>query len=199
MGLTGSTAVAAGCTLTTAGVCAAGPAEVIIGVGTLGSTAIGAWSDAIIEGHNAVDAWINSPAMSENAQEQGDKAKPAQDKPADGKPAEGKKDDAVTPPADKGKAAGETLPDNPDDLLNRGYKDTSHPDAAKAGHRTFENPETGDKIRHDAGKPGEPGHEGQDHYHRYNPDATGKLDKYLDKSGNPTSNGSGPSHLYPGD
>ncbi len=89
------------------------------------------------------------------------------------------------------------LPKNPNDLAKRGYKETSHPKAAEKGHRTFENPKTGDKLRHDQGKPGKPGHEGKDHYHRENPNATGKQDQYLDKSGNGVARGSDASHLYP--
>ena len=91
------------------------------------------------------------------------------------------------------------VPKNPDDLLKRGYKETSHPDAKDKGHRTFENPKTGDKIRFDKGKPGASGHEGKDHYHRYNPNSTGKHDYYLDKKGNPVSRNSNPSHIYPSD
>jgi hypothetical protein len=91
----------------------------------------------------------------------------------------------------------ESLPANPDDLLGRGYRDVSHPDAAAAGHRTFENPETGDVLRFDKGKPGRPGHAGNDHYHRENPSPTGKVDAYLDRDGNPVPDGSDASHLYP--
>lgn len=91
------------------------------------------------------------------------------------------------------------LPDKADDLVKQGYKDTSHPDAAKAGHRTFENPQTGDKVRFDKGKSGKPGYEGKDHYHRYNPNSSGKHDQYLDKNGNPCARGCDESHLFPGD
>lgn len=90
------------------------------------------------------------------------------------------------------------LPRNPDDLLKDGYHDVSHPGAANAGHRTFENPTTGDKLRFDKGKPGKPGYEGQDHYHRYNPNSNGKQDMYLDGNGNPCARGCDASHLLPG-
>ena len=90
-----------------------------------------------------------------------------------------------------------SLPSNPDALKDDGYQDTSHPDAAAAGHRTLENPQTGDKVRFDKGKPGAQGHEGSDHYHRYNPKATGKRDQYLDASGKPVPRGSDASHLKP--
>jgi len=89
------------------------------------------------------------------------------------------------------------LPENPDNLVDDGYEETSHSDAKKKGHRTFENPETGDKVRHDKGKKGSPSHKGKDHYHRYNPDRTNKRDQFLDKEGNPVSRGSNKSHLYP--
>jgi len=91
------------------------------------------------------------------------------------------------------------LPKNPDDLKKSGYADTSHPEAAKRGHRTFENSDTGDKVRFDKGKSGANGYEGKDHYHRSNPGATGKKDQYLDKSGNPCARGCDASHLLPGD
>ena len=70
-----------------------------------------------------------------------------------------------------------TLPANPDDLLKRpGWKETTHPEAGKKGHRTFENGKTGEKLRHDKGKPWETGHKAHDHYHRPNPNATGRHD-----------------------
>jgi len=71
---------------------------------------------------------------------------------------------------DSGDTDSTGLPDDPDDLLDRGYEETSHSDAAANGHRTFVNPETGDEVRHDRGEPGKSGHRGQDHYHRPNPD-----------------------------
>ncbi|MCZ4271240.1 RHS repeat-associated core domain-containing protein [Maritalea porphyrae] len=61
------------------------------------------------------------------------------------------------------------LPVDPDDLLGLGYKEISHPEARKRGHRTFVNGKNGDELRFDAGKPGESGFEGIDHYHRKNP------------------------------
>ena len=91
------------------------------------------------------------------------------------------------------------LPNKADDLLKQGYKDVSHPDAAKAGHRDFLNPTTGDRVRFDQGKPGESGYKGQDGWHRYNPNSTGKPDMYLDKNGNPCARGCEASHLFPGD
>ncbi|CAN5521337.1 hypothetical protein BH10BAC1_BH10BAC1_21080 [soil metagenome] len=53
-------------------------------------------------------------------------------------------------------------------------------------------------IEHDKEKPGAPGHDGHDHYHRQNPNSTkGNNDKYLDANGNPVPKGSERSHLYP--
>jgi RHS repeat-associated protein len=91
------------------------------------------------------------------------------------------------------------LPANPGDLTEKGYHDTSHPQAASAGHQTFENPQTGDKVRFDKAKAGAPAGswEEVDHYHRYNPNATGKQDEYLDEKGQPVPRGSDASHLLP--
>lgn len=80
---------------------------------------------------------------------------------------------------------------------NPDWHETTHPGQAKAGSREFENKKTGEKIRHDKGKPGAPVHEANDHYHRYNPNSKGKHDKYLDKNGDPCGKGSEESHLYP--
>ena len=89
------------------------------------------------------------------------------------------------------------LPANPDDLLAQGWRETSDPEAAAAGHRTFVDPETGAVIRFDKGRPGQPGFEGQDHYHWLNPNRTGKRDDYLNQNGKPVARGSTPSHLRP--
>lgn len=91
-----------------------------------------------------------------------------------------------------------TTPDNPDDLLDQGWEETSHPDAKAAGRRTFRNPKTGEELIFDKGKPGQPGWEGRDHYHRPNPNRTNRHDEYLDMNGDPTRRGSGPSHIPPG-
>jgi len=89
------------------------------------------------------------------------------------------------------------LPANPDELLKRpGWKETTHPEAGKKGHRTFENEKTGEKLRHDKGKPWETGHKAHDHYHRPNPNGIGKHDEYLDGQGKPTRDQSDPSHIY---
>lgn len=90
-----------------------------------------------------------------------------------------------------------TLPANPDDLLKRpGWKETTHPNASRKGHRTFKIEKTGEELRHDEGKPGESGHERHDHYHRPNPNTTSKRDEYLDHNYNPVARHSDSSHLY---
>ncbi len=90
-----------------------------------------------------------------------------------------------------------TLPLNPDDLLKKpGWEEISHPEAKEKGHRTFENEKTGERLRHDKGKSWETGHKAHDHYHRPNPNATGKHDEYLDGEGSPTRDQSDPSHIY---
>jgi hypothetical protein len=101
---------------------------------------------------------------------------------------------------DLGETIGENkFPDNPDDLLDRGYNDVSHPEAAANGKYTYENPETGDTVRFDEGTPGAPGNRGADHYHQFNPNATGNSDLFWDVDGNPVPKGSQASHIYPGD
>jgi RHS repeat-associated protein len=87
------------------------------------------------------------------------------------------------------------LPTNPS--KDKNWKDVSHPKEKAAGHNTFKNKKTGEKIRLDNGKPGEKGHEQHDHYHRLNPNSKGKYDEYLDKNYNPVPRGSEDSHLYP--
>ncbi|MBR1397082.1 MAG: hypothetical protein IJ563_06075 [Selenomonadaceae bacterium] len=53
------------------------------------------------------------------------------------------------------------------------------------------------RIRFDPAEKGKPGFEGQNHYHIYNPNMTGKKDRYLDKNGNPVPKGSDASHILP--
>ncbi len=91
------------------------------------------------------------------------------------------------------------LPQDPDSLLKDSrWKEISHPDAREQGHRSFENQETGEKLRYDEGKPGQPGHKGQSHWHRYNPNSQmGKKDEYLNAKDSPVAKDSPESHLYP--
>lgn len=93
----------------------------------------------------------------------------------------------------------EGLPFNPDDIVAKGYEEDSHPKALENGPRTFENKSSGDKLRFDKGEPGKDGHKGRDHYHRYNPERTGKHNEYLDKNERSCRRNCDESHLYPGD
>jgi len=88
-----------------------------------------------------------------------------------------------------------TLPKNP--FHHPDWVDVSHPKAKESGHFDFENKKTGEKIRFDKGNAGKPGHEGKDHYHKYNPDSKNDRDKWLDKHGKPVPKYSEDSHLYP--
>ncbi|WP_139489615.1 RHS repeat domain-containing protein [Brevibacillus dissolubilis] len=90
------------------------------------------------------------------------------------------------------------LPKDPNELIRNGWKDVTHPKMkVNTKMREYQNPETGMKVRFDPKTPGAPGYEGKDHYHIYNPKSTGNSDLYLDKNGNPTNKGSGPSHVLP--
>ena len=55
------------------------------------------------------------------------------------------------------------LPANPNDLLQQGWEEITHPDAAAQGHRTFRNKETGLVIRADKGEAGKLGNRARDH------------------------------------
>ncbi len=112
---------------------------------------------------------------------------------------EAPKDADVTPEGGNGEPGGQqSWPANPDDLSKQGWIETSDPEAAKAGRRTFTRPDTGEEIAFDRARSGQPGFEGRDHYHRVNPNSTGKRDANLDASGNPVPRGSKHSHIVPG-
>lgn len=97
-------------------------------------------------------------------------------------------------------AAALDLPANPDDLLQQGWEEITHPSEAAAGHRSFRNKETGMVVRADKGEAGRPGNRERDHYHIYNPKSTqGKHDVYLDRSGRSVSRGSSLSNIIPGE
>ena len=87
-----------------------------------------------------------------------------------------------------------TLPKDP--FKDPRLKDISHPKGKQKGHYQFKDKETGQILEYDKGKPGEPGHKGRDHYHRPNPNSTGRHDEYLDGNGRPVSDKSEESHLY---
>ncbi|MEL7222015.1 MAG: RHS repeat-associated core domain-containing protein, partial [Bacteroidota bacterium] len=88
-------------------------------------------------------------------------------------------------------------PSSPDEL-DSSWEETTHPNN-KSGSRDFRNKDTGENVRWDPGKEGKPGWEGKDHWHRHNPDKSGKGDYYLDRFGNPVPKGSGPSHIGAGE
>lgn len=112
---------------------------------------------------------------------------------------EAPKDDEATPEGGDGENGNQqSWPANPDDLLKQGWIETSDLEAVKAGRRTFSKPETGEEIAFDRARPGQPGFEGRDHYHRVNPNSVGKRDANLDASGNPVPRGSKRSHIVPG-
>jgi hypothetical protein len=92
------------------------------------------------------------------------------------------------------------LPRDPDDLVKKGgWREVTHPEMkANSNRREFVDPETGTKVAFDKARPGEPGWEGKDHYHIYNPNKTGKGDYYLDVGGNPVHKNSDASHIPPG-
>ncbi|CAG7648207.1 hypothetical protein PAESOLCIP111_05552 [Paenibacillus solanacearum] len=90
------------------------------------------------------------------------------------------------------------LPKNPNELLKNGWKDVTPDGMLKnTTSREYHDEVTGFKVRFDPGKEGANGFEGMDHYHFYNPNSTGKMDYYIDKSGNPVPKGSKPSHIVP--
>ena len=66
--------------------------------------------------------------------------------------------------------------------------------------RELINPETGLRIRFDAGIEGAYGYRGVDYYHVYNSNYTNKnLDYYFDINGNPVGKGTKESHIVIGD
>ncbi len=91
------------------------------------------------------------------------------------------------------------LPGDPQELIDNGWEDVTHPQAKlNSNSMELSDPATGRRVRFDRGEPGKPGFAGQDHYHVYNPNATGKGDLYLDINGDPVSRGSRASHIFPG-
>ena len=94
-------------------------------------------------------------------------------------------------------AVASSLPNNPDTLIKNGWEDISHPIQRNNGHLELKESATGLKIRFDRKVPGAPGFNGMDHYHIYNPAATGNKDLYLDINGNPARKGSKISHILP--
>ena len=87
-----------------------------------------------------------------------------------------------------------TKPPSSPSSLGEEWEEVTHPDN-KSGSRDFQHKETKEKIRWDPGKDGKSGWEGKDHWHRYNPNKTGKGDYYLDRLGNIVRKGSNASHI----
>ncbi len=94
-------------------------------------------------------------------------------------------------------AVASSLPPRGKDLKKRGWKEISHPEQAAHGVYTYEDPNTGLRVRFDEPQPGAPGFGGQPHYHILNPNATSSKDLYLDKNGNPVPKNSKHSHILP--
>ncbi len=91
-----------------------------------------------------------------------------------------------------------SLPKDPETLLkNSNWIETTHPKAAKKGHRVFKNSQTEEELRYDEGSPEKDGFRGKSHWHRINPSSTSKHDIYLDAKGNPVGKNTPESHLYP--
>lgn len=90
-----------------------------------------------------------------------------------------------------------SLPKNPNKLLNNGWEDITHPGAKNSGHTKWRETSTGLIVGFDKGTPGANGFRGKDHYHIFNPDATGNHNLYLDMNGNPVRKGSAKSHVLP--
>jgi hypothetical protein len=86
-----------------------------------------------------------------------------------------------------------SLPDSPEDLLGRGWEETTSP--MSPSRRTFVDPKTRLKVEFDPGRSGESGWRGKDHWHLNNPNATNRHNQYLDANGNPCGRGSKDSHL----
>jgi len=91
------------------------------------------------------------------------------------------------------------LPKDPQELLDQGWRDVTDPRlAASPSNRIeLEDPTTGRKVSFEPGKPGEPGWEGKDHYHVYNPGSTNARNRYLDRDGNVVRKGADSSHIEP--
>ena len=94
-------------------------------------------------------------------------------------------------------AIASSLPSDPSSLIGNGWIDLSDPKAAGQGHMKIREKSTGLILGFDRATPGAPGFRGRNHYHIFNPNATGNGDLYLDKYGNPVKKNSKASHLLP--
>lgn len=92
----------------------------------------------------------------------------------------------------------QNLPPHPDKKFLEDWNDITHPKAREnSSNIKYEHKETGLRVRFDPATPGAPGFNGKDHWHVYNPNKTSKQNEYLDENGNPTRDGSNPSHILP--
>ena len=92
----------------------------------------------------------------------------------------------------------QNLPPKPNKKFLEDWTDITHPEARKnSDNIKYEHKRTGLRVRFDPATPGAQGFNGKDHWHVYNPDATSKLNAYLDENANPTRKGSDPSHILP--
>ncbi|MFM7903996.1 MAG: hypothetical protein ACKPA9_02125 [Microcystis sp.] len=89
------------------------------------------------------------------------------------------------------------LPKDPQELVQQGWKDVTHPKQAQLGQRELEHPDGNLKVSFHPAREGQPGWKGKDHYHIHNPNATGKQNYYLDAQGNPVARGADASHISP--
>ena len=86
----------------------------------------------------------------------------------------------------------ENPPSSPNDLSDE-WEDVTHPDQkGNTNDRRYRNKESGEEIEFHPNDKNGP----NPHWHRHNPNRSGKDDYYLDKHGAPVRKGSKPSHIY---
>lgn len=92
-----------------------------------------------------------------------------------------------------------SLPEKPDaEFLKEWTEFIVEAAKGRSNSREFYHNKTKLRIRFDLGVEGKPGFRGKDHYHVYNPNmGKTKVDRYLDKNGNPVAKDSNPSHILP--
>jgi len=91
------------------------------------------------------------------------------------------------------------FPSNPNQLLNDGWQNITHPSkASNTNMMDLLNPNTGQHIEFHP-KSGSQGWSAVDHYHVHNPNATNKGNALLNSSGQPVPDGSHASHITPND
>lgn len=90
----------------------------------------------------------------------------------------------------------DSLPSTPLKLVKNGWEEITNPQQAKnSNSREYRETSTGLKVRFDKGVDGKLGFNGIDHYHIYNPNATGNGNLYLDSEGKPIRKGHRRSHI----